>query len=880
MIDRLAVPLVLAALAHALPAEPQADALRPEELLVLGPLPLAAPAFADDAGEVEPVPELDPAATWPSAGDALAWAPGATARWTVAVSPGGALPPGPVRSGAGPGSVVQWVALYAEADRRGTARVELAGPGALRLWLDGHELGASGAPQDGRSELEASATLTRGRHRLLARVERRSDVEPGPVELALHPADGQHVAADLDPRHAPADYDELRAIVSTSGLRLSPDGALLALVRTFRDAAGDGSASRLDVLRLDDGSFAAAALWDPGARPVEWCPDGSELLLRRGGDLAVWRRADRSLEVLLEDEPGLGAVAWAPDGSFLVFASERGAEPRSAGTSGDARRRVHLREKLDDWPTAPHLHVWMREGGARRRLSAPGDWSQDAFAVLPDGRSLLTLRNVPIDRRPWFATEVARLDLASGELAALATLTMGFENRPGLAGFAVSPDGSWLAFVGPPSELGDGVAVEPNAFDPDLWLLRIDGEGEPGPWKVTEDLAAAVEGDLRWAPDSRSIYFRGLDGSRGRLYRALLEGERGRVVFAVVPVGGDGLHEVSVAAVAPRFACVVSSPDRLPVVRAGASVSGAGASDGPRGTHALHALGYTEPDVVLDDHAALHERWALAAPADASFRSPDDGEPREAWLYRPVERAGDGPLPLVVYYYGGATPVTRRFDELHQFVVANGYALYVVNPRGAAGYGERFADAHVADWGPRAGADVLAGVADVLARHPDLDPDRVGCYGGSYGGFMTLWLIAHSDRFAAAASLYGISSLSSYWGSGMWGWTYGDQALARKYPWQDAEWFAERSPLFRADRVATPLLLMHGDEDANVPPAESEQMFTALDWLGRDVELVRFGGEDHGLRGRWANRVAHRTMLVEWFDRWLRDQPEGWEARW
>ena len=128
-------------------------------------------------------------------------------------------------------------------------------------------------------------------------------------------------------------------------------------------------------------------------------------------------------------------------------------------------------------------------------------------------------------------------------------------------------------------------------------------------------------------------------------------------------------------------------------------------------------------------------------------------------------------------------------------------------------------------------------------------------------------------------SLYGISNVASYFGDGMWGYTYGDQAINR-YPWADPQFFIDHSPLFAADRIETPLLLLHGDEDGNVPPAESEQMFTALRLLNRPVELVRFPGEDHGLRGTWENRVAHRTMLLEWFDRWLRDQPAAWEARW
>jgi dipeptidyl aminopeptidase/acylaminoacyl peptidase len=145
---------------------------------------------------------------------------------------------------------------------------------------------------------------------------------------------------------------------------------------------------------------------------------------------------------------------------------------------------------------------------------------------------------------------------------------------------------------------------------------------------------------------------------------------------------------------------------------------------------------------------------------------------------------------------------------------------------------------------------------------------------------MTFSLLTRTERFRAAVALFGISNLASYWGEGMWGWTYGDQALAGAYPWNRRDVLVDLSPLFHADRMRTPLLLLHGEADGNVPAGESEQMFTALRILGVPAELVRFPGEDHGISGLWSNRVTHRTMMLEWFDRWLRDQPEAWEARW
>jgi dipeptidyl aminopeptidase/acylaminoacyl peptidase len=156
----------------------------------------------------------------------------------------------------------------------------------------------------------------------------------------------------------------------------------------------------------------------------------------------------------------------------------------------------------------------------------------------------------------------------------------------------------------------------------------------------------------------------------------------------------------------------------------------------------------------------------------------------------------------------------------------------------------------------------------------------MGCYGASYGGFTTMDLVTKTDIFACAVAMYGISNIASYWGGGNWGYTYGDIALARSYPWNRKGLFTDNSPLFNADKVKTPLLLLHGEDDINVPVLESEQMFTALRVQNKEVAIVKFPREDHGIGGKFSNYIAHREMMLEWFDKYLKDQPQGWERRW
>jgi dipeptidyl aminopeptidase/acylaminoacyl peptidase len=256
------------------------------------------------------------------------------------------------------------------------------------------------------------------------------------------------------------------------------------------------------------------------------------------------------------------------------------------------------------------------------------------------------------------------------------------------------------------------------------------------------------------------------------------------------------------------------------------------------------------------------------------------GVPIEGWLLFPPDFDATRKYPVILAYYGGVVPYGQAFRPELIWLAGQGYLVYLVNPEGAVGYGREYADAHMNDWGQKAGEDLLEGLDRLLKEKPYADADHVGCYGGSYGGFMTLWLAGHSSRFAAAVDFFGISDITSYWGAGWWGFTYGDTAIANSYPWSRRDIFVKQSPVYFADKIHAPLLLLHGDSDVNVPHEESDQIFTALRVLGRTCEYVRFAGENHGLHGKPSNDYASDRMMVEWFDKYLKGQGQAWDYRW
>ncbi len=808
------------------------------ELLLLGPLPTPPARQAEGplAPKLETVLEVDPLTAHPEVGQKIDLMPGSELTWR-AVEPGSVTVDEPG---------VYWLAGRLAVDRWAEVKLSAtSGAAKALLFVDGVRWG----------EGEITKPLARGRHRVLARFE-LSKSAGTPLRLEAT-GDGAPSWADRGPA-PPADLDAMRRLKSIGPVCVAPNGELVARRIGWRDPTGDGRHGRLDILAAD-GRVVAASVGGDSARPVAFLPgpDGPRLLLRqRGGsgtDLLVFDLASMSLRPVLRDEPDMAFVRWAPDGRMVLLASSRGVDEEHEDKKAAHRRRA-LREKLSDYVTRRQLTVVDVASGARRLLVAAGDATLDDAAFSADGSAVVYLRTTPREARPWFATDFHRIDLATGEDTVLGTFSGGWEGRPETV--ALSPDGSTVAFIGPPEEVGAGHA-EHNVYNRQVWLLAKGSMERISP--VDGPAATQARGELlKWRPDGKAVLVGVSDGSATGL--AWLE--RGESGWTWKRIHSDAeTFERTAVSRDVRFAAGVGSSRVRPAdLRLVNLASGMGT-------------------VLEAPNARLAADWRLAKAEDLDLTGPS-GHRLDAWWYAPTDGTKEGGVPLIVYYYGGATPTTRRFNTTDQVFAANGYTVLVVNPRGALGYGDRFADDHVDDWGPKASADILAAVDAFTTAHPEVDASRIGIYGGSFGGFMTEYLISHSDRFAAATAMYGISEIASYWGEGTWGWTYGDSALAGSFPWNRPELFTTRSPLFAADKIRTPLLLLHGEADVNVPEGESEQLYTALETLGRNVELVTFPGEDHGIAGNWTNWVLHRRMMLEFFDRWLQHRPDAWNHRW
>lgn len=806
-------------------------ALLPEAMLGTNPdlLPSNAPLNLQDL-----MPK--PAALAPGpTGQALAWKP--------VQAPEGTLTLPLART-----SCVTYAACYLQAPRFEQLTLKATGIGPYQVFLDAEPVAKTSLA----STLDVPLILTRGAHRLVIKRVKptRGDDRASKLVCKLYleaPLGAQDVPkVTLDPAR-PMTLADVRDWPNPTELALSPDGSRLAVVVTTPDADHKGWSRDLFIRSTTDGRLLETLRVAKSQGDPVWSHDGKHLAFTAYGhrqtDLWVYGLSDRALKRVVCDGREIHGVVWSQDNRTLYYGTSESA--RADEPDALYERLLQLGDRRPDNRDRTRLNVASLDGALHQQLTF-GDINPAAWALSPDGKTLALIESIETPTRPFEREELVTLDIETLALHREMPLPVGTSE------LTYSPDGRRLAVLSSPAEVSDSEPEHNRAYSTVFVVTPSSHQSQ----RLFQD-TRPVTSHVYWNQADNRLAMLVSAGAETRLVR-VDPAKPEHLVTLGVPA--NDLHTLSVSEDGRLAACVGSSldePEHL-IVRP------------------IHA-GTTRVFEATDTRASRevtfgkHERW--------TFRNAH-GDTIDGWLLFPSEFDPERHYPLIVYYYGGALPTTSGFNRERAWLAANGYVVYVLNPSGAYGYGERFADLHVNDWGDRAADDIVTGVKTLLAAKPYLDPKRVGNYGGSYGGFMTMDLATKTDLFKASCAMYGISDIAGYWGGGFWGYGYGDYALAKSYPWNRPDIYAERSPLYRADKIKTPLLLLHGTGDVNVPSLESDEMFTALKILGKDVAYVRFQNQDHGIRGTPAHRAAVDAMLLEWFDKHLKDQPEGWAARW
>ncbi len=670
--------------------------------------------------------------------------------------------------------------------------------------------------------------------------------------------------------------DDLYELGWLEDARISPDGRTVAYVHVTVERRANRYRRAIYLAPAEGGAPRRFTAGAPQERQPRWSPDGRRLAFVSDrhdsqGQIYVIARDGGEAQQLTAMPNGASDPVWSPDGRMIAFLAPVSEEERRREDSGEqppppaddweAKRAEEQRRHDEERKIDPrvitrlpyrggtsffdgrrrHIYVVELPDGdigacpAPRRLT-DGDLHFGPPAWMPDGAALLTTATRDPEADSLFAYyDVLQIPLTGERPTAL--------TAPGFSYFdpQPSPDGSLIAFrrLSEARLLGEGSRVA---------IVAASGG-------AITDLTAHADLDVErflWRPDGAGVLFSAGWYGDAHIYSIGLPG---------TPTFRSGETLVGGRRMVSEF----------DVARDGSIAFIAGSADNP-GDLYLRAPDGSERRLTAINQALL-DRRIIAPIEEVRYLAPDEQEVQGWVLYPPDFENGGPPAPLVVCIHGGPHtmwgPGFRTMWHEWQTLAAAGYIVFFCNPRGSDGYGEGWRDAIRGRWGEADAPDILAGV-EMLIATGRVDPRRIGVTGGSYGGYMTAWLLGHSDRFACGVAARGVYNLITLHGT-----SDAHELIEIEfegYPWELAEELWEHSPLAHAHKINAPLLLLHSELDYRTPISEAEQLFAFLRRQKKVVELVRYPREGHELTrsGEPDHRADHLRRTLDWFERYCK----------
>ncbi len=644
--------------------------------------------------------------------------------------------------------------------------------------------------------------------------------------------------------------DDLTKIQFVSDPQLSPDGRLVACVVTTLSMEKDAYLSSVWLVETAGGEprrFTSGSKRDTAPR---WSPDGTRLAFlsdrepNKKTQLYVIPTSGGEPTCVTHMKQGVSHPVWSPDGRELAFISQVGGweEPEDEeekGKSKPARVISTLKYKSDGegfvYDRRPHVFVVAADGGEPKQLT-DGDYADADPVWSPDGASVAFVSARHEERDEDNVADIWVVSRDRGEPTRV-TDSAGPVSHP-----AFSPDGDTVVYAGHryPREAARNMR---------LYTTPVRG-GESVCLTASLDRTCTPSGVPPVWTGEQWIMFGVEDQGDVPLYRVHAEGgDLQRIV--------SGNRQVTGFSAAPGGALIAFTATD-PVSPAELYVAGA---DG------------TGERQLTNFNRAWKEEVVLARPE--RLRYTRNGFDLDCWVVKPFDyRVGSRYPALLVVHGGPATQYGHNFFDEFQVFAGAGYAVIYTNPRGSQGYGEAFTRAVIGDWGGEDYADVMAGLDEALRQCDYIDPDRLGILGGSYGGFMTSWAVGHTDRFKAACSERAVNNTFTLFGTSDIGHSFAE-AQSGHLPWENLQWYIDHSPITYVERITTPLLIIHSEDDLRCRMEQAEQLFVALKKLHRDVLFVRFPDETHELSrsGKPRHRLERFHILLDWFAKHLPPAP-------
>ena len=657
----------------------------------------------------------------------------------------------------------------------------------------------------------------------------------------------------------PIQAEDLYRLEILTGLSLSPDGSHVVYARQRTDKETEKKYSDLFVAPTRKGkplqyTFAQTTdlspLWSPDGRFIAFLSNRENekqfqiyLLPVNGGEARP----------LTKMKGTFSSLSWSPDSTHLAFAFRQTDDKESAREKDEKKKALGLTHrhitslfyKLDGAGFLPEnkYHIWslnVSTGSARQLTS--GRFQEEDPVWMPDSQSLLFSSNRSEEPllHPYDA-QIFRIPFKGGKPKQLTD----FKGQKSWA--SPSPDGKHIAFTGFTGE-------EPWWKNQGLWLMPSTGGI---PINLTEkydltvasltlnDTGGAPAFRPCWSPDGSALYFPVPEEGKNSVKKIDLSTRQ--MTDFLVPKGVVGALSFDKShSSAAYFLGTVSDPNQV----------------------AFADLKKGETKILTSLNSFLTKRF-FNEPEEIWFTS---GPAKiQGWVLKPPGFDSKKKYPSILEIHGGPR-MQYGFHFMHEFhfLAACGYVVYFSNPRGSRGYSESHTAAIWNQWGTVDYEDLMA-FADLMEKKPYIDKKRMGVTGGSYGGYMTNWIIGHTKRFKAAVSQRSVSNLLSMWGSSDMNWSFQTE-FGGSPPWDNFNNYWKQSPMSAMGNAATPTLVIHSENDLRCDIEQGEQVFTALKYNGVDAEMIRFPEEPHGLSrgGRTDRRIIRLNHILRWFDIYLK----------
>jgi dipeptidyl aminopeptidase/acylaminoacyl peptidase len=670
------------------------------------------------------------------------------------------------------------------------------------------------------------------------------------------------------PKKRPISAEDLYRIQLISFCSLSPDGRHVVFCLQHVDRKTEKKYSNLWIVPTDGGSARQFTYGDQRDSQPKWSPDGSEIAFISN------RRDEKQPQIYiipfyggearpLTDVKGIiGDFEWSPDGKQLVFPlrkkdkedieREKNERKKKLGEVSRHITRVFFKEDELGFLPRERWHIWKiaARTGRATQLTDSTIYDEHGPCWSPDGREIAfcSNRSQDPDLDPE-AIDLFVMGAGGGDLRKIQT-PPGPKESP-----RFSPDGKWLAYYG---REGKGQWWKQTR----LWVIPADGSERASnltaqfdfnvsSWTINDMGGSPPMMPPTWSNDGKTLYFQ--------------VAHHGNTLLNSISLDGDGKG--------------------LQTVIGDKGVVGSFNFSKDGGKLAYFYGNMTDPGQIWIRNMETEQSRKLTGVNRSILRILNLGEVEEVWFKGKANNDLHGwvlkppgfderrKYPSILEIHGGPVVQYGNFF-MHEFyyLAAHGYIVYFCNPRGSQGYGEEHAKAIANNWGTADYDDVMAW-ADFVEKNPYIDRGRMGVTGGSYGGYMTNWIIGHTDRFKAAVTQRCVSNLISMWGSSDFNWVF-QEVFGDESPWENFENYWRQSPLKYIGNAKTPTLVIHSEQDLRCAVEQGEQVFVALKKLGIDTEMVRFPDEPHGLSraGRTDRRIERLKHILRWFDRYLKDK--------